>query len=202
LDGGTLEHVFNLPVALENVMRMTNIGGDLLLTPPANNHCGHGFYQLSPELFFRVFVRENGFELMRIYMHTGGKSYHVADPAEIHQRVQLLNSRAAVLMVHARKIAPVPAKLQIPQQSDYIAAWSTGERGTKKQDGPLKAFVRAYAPPGFVPWTSRVRHYFRLKQEGRSWKRRSKLSNRKMYVPVTDWNVRTNQALNDYGKYS
>src|SRR5262245_39237303 len=37
VDGGTLEHVFNFPLAIENVMRMAKVGGDLLLTLPANN---------------------------------------------------------------------------------------------------------------------------------------------------------------------
>jgi hypothetical protein len=30
---------------------------------PANNQMGHGFYQFSPELFFRVFSQENGYLL-------------------------------------------------------------------------------------------------------------------------------------------
>ena len=55
VDGGTLEHVFNFPMAIENVMRMVKVGGDVLLISPANNYCGHGFYQISPELFFRIF---------------------------------------------------------------------------------------------------------------------------------------------------
>jgi hypothetical protein len=83
LDCGTLEHIFNFPTALENVMRMVKVGGDVLLTLPANNHCGHGFYQLSAELFFRVFTQESGFKLLRIYMNTEGRFgrfYHIADP--------------------------------------------------------------------------------------------------------------------------
>ena len=59
-DGGTLEHVFNLSVALKNCMEMTRVGGRFYMHTCANNLCGHGFYQFSPELFYRVFSPENG----------------------------------------------------------------------------------------------------------------------------------------------
>src|SRR6185436_15425477 len=50
-DGGTLEHVFNFPQALRNCMEMVKAGGRFLSHTPGNNWWGHGFYQLSPELF-------------------------------------------------------------------------------------------------------------------------------------------------------
>jgi 2-polyprenyl-3-methyl-5-hydroxy-6-metoxy-1,4-benzoquinol methylase len=51
-DGGTLEHIFDYPTAIKNCMKMVKPGGHLLLTTPANNWFGHGFYQFSPELFY------------------------------------------------------------------------------------------------------------------------------------------------------
>lgn len=57
IDGGTLEHVFNFPVAIANCMNLVKTGGHLLLFSPSNNMCGHGFYQFSPELFFRVLAK-------------------------------------------------------------------------------------------------------------------------------------------------
>jgi SAM-dependent methyltransferase len=68
IDGGSLEHIFNFPVAIKNLMQLLKIGGSLYLAAPANNLCGHGFYQFSPELMFRVFTKENGFELRRIVL--------------------------------------------------------------------------------------------------------------------------------------
>ena len=41
-DGGTLEHIFNFPVAIFNAMHMVKVGGHLLLETPTNNQCGHG----------------------------------------------------------------------------------------------------------------------------------------------------------------
>src|SRR5438477_418150 len=61
LDGGSLEHVFNFPVAIKNCMEMVKVGGHYLAITPANNFFGHGFYQFSPELYFTVLSKENGF---------------------------------------------------------------------------------------------------------------------------------------------
>src|SRR6266853_5261763 len=69
LDAGTLEHIFNYPAALRHCLELVQRGGHFLTTTPANNLVGHGFYQLSPELFFRVFSAENGFALRKIVLY-------------------------------------------------------------------------------------------------------------------------------------
>ena len=66
-DGGTLEHVFNFPTALRNAMEMVRLGGTLVTSGPGNNYCGHGFYQFSPELYFRVFTPDNGYMIKAVY---------------------------------------------------------------------------------------------------------------------------------------
>ena len=66
VDGGCLEHVFNFPQAIKNSMEMLSLGGHFLGITPANNFCGHGFYQFSPELYFRIFSEENGFAPPRV----------------------------------------------------------------------------------------------------------------------------------------
>jgi 2-polyprenyl-3-methyl-5-hydroxy-6-metoxy-1,4-benzoquinol methylase len=63
IDGGTLEHVFNFPVAISNCMKMVKVNGSIFIFTTANNFLGHGFYQFSPELFCRIFSPENGFEI-------------------------------------------------------------------------------------------------------------------------------------------
>lgn len=50
IDGGTLEHVFNFPMAIRNCLKMERPGGHFIGITPANNFLGHGFYQFSPEL--------------------------------------------------------------------------------------------------------------------------------------------------------
>ncbi len=192
-DGGTLEHIFNFPAALENAMRMVKVGGHIALVTPANNQCGHGFYQFSPELFFRVFVPENGFELLRIYMCCNGGYYHIADPVTVHGRVELLNSQGAMIMVHAHKVAHVPDVLITPQQSDYLTIWTNHH--TEKHDGRLKSLIRALISPASVAKISKVLNNLRQKRAVWRWKNQSKLSNRKFYVPVTMWDVPTSQIF-------
>jgi len=94
LDGGTLEHIFNFPVALANAMEMVEIGGHLIIITGGNNFLGHGFYQFSPELFYRALSEENGFWVKRmIAAEVGGKWFEVADPKQIKGRVELINEK-------------------------------------------------------------------------------------------------------------
>lgn len=53
IDGGTLEHVFNAPRALDNVFHMLRPGGLFLSINGITGWAGHGFYQFSPELVWR-----------------------------------------------------------------------------------------------------------------------------------------------------
>ncbi len=53
IDGGTLEHVYNTPQALDNVFHMLRPGGIFLSINGITGWAGHGFYQFSPELVWR-----------------------------------------------------------------------------------------------------------------------------------------------------
>ena len=44
---------------------MVKLGGHFIGVYPIDNFCGHGFYQFLPELFFRCFSQENGFESLK-----------------------------------------------------------------------------------------------------------------------------------------
>lgn len=126
IDAGTLEHIFDFPRAIRNCMEMVQEGGHLLLITPANNFMGHGFYQFSPELFFRVCSDMNGFALERIVVcevDPGSPWYQVADPARAGRRVELMTSRPAYLLVQAAKLRHVPVLTSVPQQSDYTVLW-------------------------------------------------------------------------------
>ena len=77
-DGGSLEHMFNIPQALKNCMEMVRVGGHFTQVGVVNNFAGHGFWQLSPELIFRVFSPQNGFQLETVLIHevsVGGPWY-------------------------------------------------------------------------------------------------------------------------------
>jgi SAM-dependent methyltransferase len=122
IDGGTLEHVFNFRQAAINVGQLLKVGGHLISITCANNFLGHGFYQFSPELFYRVFSAENGFEVESLVLtevNGDGAWYEVADPAKVRSRVTLVNGARTYMMMRARKTADVEMFRQIPQQSDY-----------------------------------------------------------------------------------
>lgn len=159
LDGGSLEHVFNFPVAIKNCMEMVSVGGHYLAITPANNFLGHGFYQFSLELYFSVFTRENGFELMSVIAfedRPDARWYFVKSPLEVRGRVTLTNSVPVYLLVVARKLAHTRIFETTPQQSDYLAVWreeGTRSNGAAKSTHPLTAelvarldFVRQRIP--------------------------------------------------------
>ena len=130
IDGGTLEHVFNFPVALKGAMEAVKEGGRMYIMTQCNNAMGHGFYQFSPELYHRVFSPENGFAVEQMFIAEGsfGKVpwHSVADPREIRRRVELVNDVQTYLLVIARRVASVPIFNTWPQQSDYSLAWQEG----------------------------------------------------------------------------
>jgi SAM-dependent methyltransferase len=160
VDGGTLEHVFNFPQALANCMRMVRTGGRLFIFTPANNQLGHGFYQFSPELFYRTLAPAHGFEIEKMravqfrYASTEhgsvGRPYRVADPAAVGSRITLVNSRPVTLMIEARKIAHrADPFATAPQQSDYTEIWRSGSVDAAP---PLGAVARSLLriPAGIV----------------------------------------------------
>ena len=151
IDGGSLEHVFDFPTALKSCMEMVELGGHFISFSPGNNWFGHGFYQFSPELYFRVFSPANGFELQRVILCEAiprAHWYEVMDPQLARCRVQLVNFRRTHLLVQAKRVSALPILKLAPQQSDYATEWakkavSSGNTGTQK--GLVRAVLGALA---------------------------------------------------------
>lgn len=132
LDGGTLEHIFNFPVSIKNCMEMVRVGGHYLAITPANNFLGHGFYQFSPELYFTVLSKDNGFEVERMYAFEDRDHptwYAVKSPEDVGGRVTLTNSQGVYLVIIARRVQRKPIFERTPQQSDYVRRWSDTTAG-------------------------------------------------------------------------
>lgn len=125
IESGSLEHIFNVPVALANMMRLLAIGGRLVSIAPANNWLGHGFYQLSPELPFRVFQPENGFRIISVKLVEGdGRSVELTDRGAEGYRNELgATSGTTDLITIAQKISDVAPFARWPKQGDYAHAW-------------------------------------------------------------------------------
>jgi hypothetical protein len=167
-DGGTLEHVFNLPQALKNEMSMAKVGGHVVIHTMANNFFGHGFYQLSPELFYRAFSPENGFRVERLIVAAGyefAEWYDIPDPAQVRGRIELANAwDGIVLLVQARRERAAPIFEHAPQQSDYSMRWDRADT-TVATDILASAGIRSSvfqkakqtAKQAF-PWALRAKH--------------------------------------------
>jgi hypothetical protein len=129
LDAGSIEHVFNFPIAIKNCMKMLEVGGHFLGVSPTNNYMGHGFYQFSPELYFKIFSEQNGFQVQEILVQerVAKNWFRVADPDEVKSRVGFINRSPAQLFIVAQKTAEVPIFSTMPQQSFYTARWERDE---------------------------------------------------------------------------
>lgn len=173
VDGGTLEHVFNVPTAFRNAMDALKTGGHLFATLPANNWCGHGFYQYGADFFYRVFCAENGFEVVKLMVAPifgggrwlDGPAFEVADPEKTGGRVNIEGRRELSFLLQARKIAQRPPFERWPQQSDYSAAWNEAKTSS----------TAAAAVSRRPPWPIRragavARMFVRLYQRS-SWRR-------------------------------
>lgn len=131
LDGGSLEHVFNFPVAIRNCMEMVRVGGHYLGITPANNFMGHGFYQFSPELYFSIFTGANGYKLVSVIAFEDSPTAEwlsVKSPASANSRITLTNSNPVYLLIVAKRVENITPFTSTPQQSDYISAWNGANR--------------------------------------------------------------------------
>ena len=147
-DGGTLEHIFDFPTAMRGCLELPRLGGHFIMISPANNQMGHGFYQFSPDLFYRVLSEENGYQLIALFLvplFAEGKWFKIKDPAVVQARVGH-NTAAAGLSIAAiaRRIKLVPLFLAPPQESDYRREWSTRPRKNQER-GRLEFFDQGMA---------------------------------------------------------
>lgn len=164
IDAGTLEHVFNFPTAISNLMKMLKVGGRIFIATPANNQCGHGFYQFSPELMFRIFTEANGFAINRVLMFEADYPsielsknhvvYEVTDPAEVYSRVGIVGSKPVTMIVDAVKTADVPLFETPPQQSDYAAVWDGNAGKIGAEESLARRIVRSL---GLLPYAQGYR---------------------------------------------
>lgn len=134
IDVGTLEHIFNIPQALENLSNMCNINGQIILVLPANSTCGHGFYQFSPELFFTLFSPENGFGETEIFLAdmTNEKKWWRIDQPKSGERVEIQSHNQVLILCRTKKINQNVVFKRI-QQSDYLDLWKVDKEEINKK---------------------------------------------------------------------
>lgn len=145
-DGGTIEHVFDVPTALASLMRLPRVNGHLILALPANNEAGHGFYQFSPELIFRALSEENGYTIEGVYMapfFVARPWLQVRDPAQCGLRAGYSGwSQPTYVLAIARRVADIEPFAKAPQQSDYVADWANGDAMGGRRAASLPSAAR------------------------------------------------------------
>jgi hypothetical protein len=172
-------------------MELLKVGGTFVTSTPANNFMGHGFYQFSPELFFRLFCPENGFRLDRMLAfeyELVGARYEVVDPKNLRRRVELMATGARIeLWVEARKVEAQPGDLPLfPQQSDYTALWesnSTQGSGTIGQHRSFRQTLPFYAAD-YWPRLADCFRWVRDKWRFRSYQRKGLRSDRQAFKQI------------------
>lgn len=151
IDGGTLEHVFDFPAALKTCLEGVALGGHYIAITPVNNYAGHGFYQLTPELYFRVLAPDNGFRVRCMLWrsdHPFAGWYQVADPANVGHRVERRGLSRTLLFLAAERFAHREILAIPPQQSDYAAEWAAGavDHGSREALSSLAGRVARRVP--------------------------------------------------------
>ncbi len=129
LDGGTLEHVFNFPVALKNTIRLAKVGGRIIYILPVTNHVDHGFYMFSPTLFMDYF-RANKLQVETFYIiryspdpNKPWHAYRYDEHSFSKLSIGCLDERPYMLFAVARRL-PKSTWDKIPQQAHYPKAWA------------------------------------------------------------------------------
>jgi SAM-dependent methyltransferase len=126
-DGGCIEHIYDIAQVVRNIGNMIRPGGHLVISTTGNNLMGHGFYQFSPEFFYRVYSRANGWNtklvLLAEHQLRPPRFWIVEDPEDLRSRIEIQTSTQVYTMIITEKLS-ASAAFHLPQQSDYYSAWS------------------------------------------------------------------------------
>src|SRR5262245_45532099 len=123
LDSGTLEHIFDVARVIENIVAMCRVSGWVVHVSPASNFVDHGFYSLSPCLFFDAY-RANGFDDFVCYLMQVDSLDHFARCPYVEYvygmpTVDLVDPRRQLVVVFAARKVRATAGFMVPTQGVY-----------------------------------------------------------------------------------
>jgi SAM-dependent methyltransferase len=130
-DGGTCEHIFDLPSAYRNIHKMLKPGGVLIGHSPCNNWVNHSFYQINPEMVYGFWEKTLGYEVLNctlqplMPMHAF-KVVTTTNPNVTGKRPRLSGSLAdggIILNYTVRKPKRSTKSASKVYQSDYQKRW-------------------------------------------------------------------------------
>ena len=105
IDFGTSEHIFDVAQNLNNISKLCKINGIILHSLPANNNCGHGFWQFSPELFFSLYSENNGFFETEIFIFNTHNKYEwwKVEKQKLGERLEINSDSPLYILVKTIK---------------------------------------------------------------------------------------------------
>jgi len=142
IDCGCVEHIFNVPQALKNISCLCAPGGQIIQVLPANNFCGHGFWQFSPELFFSLYSVASGYRETEVFLADlrDERKWFGVKPPSHGRRAQVRSS--SPLYVMCRTIKQGTAFPESVQQSDYVRAWDRFVSNSQPAAGIIRRLKR------------------------------------------------------------
>lgn len=153
-NGGTLEHVFNVPVALASIHAMLAVGGRAMHMAPVSNLIDHGFYSFSPTLLFDYYSA-NGYRIPTAYVFQAQSFEHpwtvyryepgaLDGVASRFHELRRSGMTLAGLWFSVEKTVDSTSEV-VPQQGHYLRAWSDAQSrapSTEEKQGGLALRLR------------------------------------------------------------
>jgi hypothetical protein len=132
LDGGTIEHIFDVAQTTRNIRDMLRSGGTFISVNICNGHAGHGLFQFSPEFYYSAFSPANGFSRTSVYLvRTSGAWRLIPPPASIGARSAIPNWRFTIICI-ADRDGDASGDLTV-QQSDYANGHWVGRKALPRR---------------------------------------------------------------------
>lgn len=126
-DFGTAEHIADQGVYWRNIWEALDPLGHLIVVVPANQLCGHGLYQFSPEFFARI----GGFSHRRIELVEYGWSIKRGEFCK-SGRFEARHQRPTFVFAHIVKDIEIPFSMPIQScnaQTTHLKQWNEGITG-------------------------------------------------------------------------
>ena len=131
-DGGTCEHIFELPTAFRHIDRMLTKGGVLIGHSPCNNWINHSYYQISPEMVYGFWEKSMGYDVLQLVLQPLSPNFAdrvvtTTNPNKTGVRPRLLGKlpvNSPIIMCYAVR-KPFETRSPVKAyQTDYVKKWN------------------------------------------------------------------------------
>jgi hypothetical protein len=140
IDAGTLEHLSNIPVAINNVFSLLRVNGIYDFGGPCNGWVDHGFFQFSPTFYKdMVFKNDKFIELDKLYISEGKSILNVMKVADLRMTSFVTSHKKINVSGAIRKIYNGEINFDLIQ-AKYRKWHNRDSNSTIKKKNILKVF--------------------------------------------------------------